>query len=81
MNNKAIFSAGIARKLIQMGFIVKDIQPNKNNQTYTVFYFENTPEFKKALNKISKRISKGESYEYKHKDISGSNIQEWENIF
>lgn len=76
MNNKAIFSAGIARKLIQKGFVVKDIQPNKNNQAYTVFYFEDTSEFREELSKISKRISKGESYEYEHKDISGNDIQE-----
>lgn len=63
MNNKAIFSAGIARKLIQKGFVVKDIQPNKNNQAYTVFYFEDTPELRKELTKITKRISKEDIYE------------------
>ena len=44
LNLKVIKSAKLAKILINNGFVVRDIKPNKNNKTATVFLFEPTPE-------------------------------------
>jgi translation initiation factor 1 (eIF-1/SUI1) len=59
MNNKKdtrksrlIFDAKMARKLLKQGFVVIDIKPNRENTDKTIFVFENTDEFKVALEKL-----------------------------
>ena len=42
---KCIKSAKIAKQLIQKGYIVRDIKPNRDNENATVFLFEITPSF------------------------------------
>lgn len=42
---KCIKSAKIAKQLIQKGYIVRDIKPNRDNENATVFLFEITPAF------------------------------------
>jgi hypothetical protein len=42
----------IARKLLKKGFVVIDIKPNKSNPDKSVFLFENTEEFKVALEAV-----------------------------
>lgn len=44
MDLKCIKSAKLAKILINKGFIVKDIKPNNENKTASVFMFEKTPE-------------------------------------
>ena len=51
MKYKTIFAAGLARKLIKDGFIVIDIKPNNRNEDKTVFIFEKTDEFERAMDK------------------------------
>lgn len=59
MNNKKdtrksrlVFDAKMARKLLKQGFVVIDIKPNRENTDKTIFVFENTDEFKAALEKL-----------------------------
>lgn len=49
MNNIIIFSPRIARDLIQKGFRVVDIKPDKNIRIKTIFFFENIKELKEYL--------------------------------
>lgn len=50
---KTIFSAVLARTLIQKDFIVKDIKPNIQDRRRTVFIFENTKELNAAINEYT----------------------------
>ena len=72
-NNIAVLHAGLAKKLIKMGYIVRDIQPNRENPLKTVFFFDATEEIKNIINdyRNRKREAKGENA-YEHKNISGS---------
>ncbi len=63
MNNKKdirksrlVFDAKMARKLLKQGFVVIDIKPNRENTDKTIFVFENTDEFKVALEKLMDEI-------------------------
>ena len=46
----------IARKLLKKNFVVIDIKPNKSNPDKSVFIFENTEEFKVALEEVTTEI-------------------------
>ena len=46
----------IARKLLKKNFVVIDIKPNKSNPDKSVFIFENTEEFKIALEEVTAEI-------------------------
>ena len=46
----------IARKLLKKNFVVIDIKPNKSNPDKSVFVFENTEEFKIALEEVTAEI-------------------------
>lgn len=48
-NNITVFNAGLAKKLIKMGYIVRDIEPNRENPQKTVFFFEATEEIKNII--------------------------------
>ena len=50
----------IARKLLKKGFFVIDIKPNKSNPDKSVFIFENTEEFKIALEEVTTEIKSKE---------------------
>ena len=50
----------IARKLLKKGFVVIDIKPNKSNPDKSVFIFENTEEFKIALEEVTTEIKSKE---------------------
>ena len=50
--NRLVFDAKMARKLLKQGFVVIDIKPNRENTDKTIFVFENTDEFKIALDKL-----------------------------
>jgi translation initiation factor 1 (eIF-1/SUI1) len=50
--SRLIFDAKMARKLLKQGFVVIDIKPNRENTDKTIFVFENTDEFKVALEKL-----------------------------
>ena len=46
----------IARKLLKKGFLVIDIKPNNSNTDKSVFIFENTEEFKVALEEVTTEV-------------------------
>lgn len=46
---KCIISPKLARSLIQMGFIVKDIRPNRDIPNATIFLFERSEELEKQI--------------------------------
>lgn len=50
--SRLIFDARIARKLLKQGFVVIDIKPNRENTDKSIFVFNNTDEFKMALEKL-----------------------------
>ena len=50
--SRLVFDAKMARKLLKQGFVVIDIKPNRENTDKTIFVFENTDEFKIALEKL-----------------------------
>lgn len=50
--SRLVFDAKMARKLLKQGFVVIDIKPNRENTDKTIFVFENTDEFKAALEKL-----------------------------
>lgn len=54
--SRLIFDAKIARKLLKQGFVVTDIKPNRENTDKSIFIFENTEEFKRALAPIMDEI-------------------------
>jgi len=72
-NNITVFNAGLAKKLIKLGYVVKDIEPNRENPQKTVFFFEATEEIKNIINdyRNRKREAKGGNIDG-HKNISGS---------
>jgi len=76
-NNITVFNAGLAKKLIKLGYVVKDIEPNRNNPQKTVFFFEATEEIKNIINdyRDRKREAKGGNLD-EHKNISGSTSSE-----
>jgi len=59
-NNITVFNAGLAKKLIKMGYVVRDIEPNKENPLKTVFFFDASEEIKKIIKdyKIRKKETK-----------------------
>jgi hypothetical protein len=54
--SRLVFDAKIARKLLKMGFVVTDIKPNRENTDKSIFIFENTEEFKKALDEVMNEV-------------------------
>ena len=50
----------VARKLLKKGYVVIDIKPNKSNPDKSVFIFENTEEFKIALEEVTTEIKSKE---------------------
>lgn len=69
-NNITVFNAGLAKKLIKLGYVVKDIKPNRNNPQKTVFFFETTEEIKNII----------KNYQAKRREAKGGNIDEHKNI-
>lgn len=65
---RCIYAAPVARSLIQKGFSVMDIKPNKENRDRTVFVFEETDDFNAvAENLLADYIEKKKKkYEQKH---------------
>ena len=52
----------IARKLLKKNFVVIDIKPNKSNPDKSVFIFENTEEFKIALEEVTAEIKEKDEF-------------------
>lgn len=50
-NNIIIFSAKVARDLIQKDFKLNDIQPDNKYKIKTIFYFKNTKQLRNYLKK------------------------------
>ena len=72
--NITVFNAGLAKKLIKMGYIVKDIKPNKNNPQKTVVFFDVTEEIKNIIknDQAKKRAAQGGNICDEHKNITRS---------
>lgn len=69
-NHITVFNAGLAKKLIKMGYIVRDIEPNKENPLKTVFFFEDSAEIKNII----------KDYQNRKREAKGGNIDEHKNI-
>lgn len=54
--SRLVTDARVARKLLKKGFFVIDIKPNKSNQDKSVFIFENTDNFKVALDEVTAEV-------------------------
>ena len=54
--SRLVCDARVARKLLKRNFVVIDIKPNKSNPDKSVFIFENTDEFKVALEEVTAEI-------------------------
>lgn len=52
---RALYSAGLARRLMGLGFVVKDIKPNPKNKDRTVFYFKNTVDLERIIDRYSNK--------------------------
>lgn len=68
--SRLIFDAKIARKLLKQGFVVTDIKPNRENTDKSIFIFENTEEFKQALEVIMDEIKAKKEAEVEVEPIS-----------
>jgi hypothetical protein len=53
MKLKSILKPKVARHLIKMGFIVKDIKPFKENTDRTIFLFEETEKLLSELTRLN----------------------------
>lgn len=49
LNDIVIFSAGIAKDLLDAGYSIINIQPSKRNRDKTIFYFERTKEIEEYI--------------------------------
>ena len=54
--SRLVTDARVARKLLKRGYVVIDIKPNKSNPDKSVFIFENTDEFKVALEEVATEV-------------------------
>ena len=54
--SRLVTDARVARKLLKKGYFVIDIKPNKSNPDKSVFIFENTDEFKIALEEVTAEL-------------------------
>jgi len=52
MNLYTVFMPSLARQLQAQGFQIVKIEPNKKKPEFSVYLFENTPEFQAALFKL-----------------------------
>lgn len=55
MKTIPVFKLFIAKELIKMGYIVVNIEPNRNNKLLTVFFFEDTEQFRRDLDYVMKK--------------------------
>lgn len=46
---KCVISPKLARTLIKLGFVVKDIRPNRDIRDATIFLFEDTNELRNQI--------------------------------
>lgn len=68
--SRLIFDAKIARKLLKQGFVVTDIKPNRENTDKSIFIFENTEEFKQALETLMNEIKAKKEAEMEIEPVS-----------
>ena len=54
--SRLVADARVARKLLKKGFFVIDIKPNKSNPDKSVFIFDNTDDFKVALDEATAEV-------------------------
>lgn len=54
-NYYAIHSASIARELVRKGFELRKVAPNRKNNNFSVYYFDDGVDFQKALIEIFDR--------------------------
>lgn len=68
--SRLVFDAKMARKLLKQGFVVIDIKPNRENTDKTIFVFENTDEFKVALEKLMDELKAKKEAEEEFEQLS-----------
>lgn len=52
-----IYTRRVAVKLRKLGFQIKKVDVNPNKPEFDCYFFEDTPEFQKALTQISRKNS------------------------
>lgn len=50
---KGIFNIYMASKLLKNGLTILDVKPSRTARGRAIFFFEDTPEFQKALKELS----------------------------
>lgn len=68
--SRLIFDAKMARKLLKQGFVVIDIKPNRENTDKSIFVFENTEEFKVALEQLMDEIKAKKEAEFEYEQLA-----------
>ena len=52
---RVIYSTALAKRLIEQGFVVRDIKPNEKDRKRTVFLFDNNEEVEKVVNEFTRK--------------------------
>ena len=54
-----VFKREVAQRLRKSGFEIIDAEVNKFNSCFVVYYFEDTPQFRKCFEKIQRELKEG----------------------
>lgn len=67
---RCIYAAPVARALVNRGFKIIDLKPNKYNHDKTVFVFEETADFNAALEEILNEYSERKAQRMEQKRLN-----------
>lgn len=56
MTNILVYKRSLARQLVKLGYTVVDIQPNKQDESRTVFFFKNERDIQKKIHDLTSGI-------------------------
>lgn len=57
-NNFLVFDSFFAKKLLQMGYTIVDVDPNRNLKNGVIFYFKRERDIEKDFKKLYKKYTK-----------------------
>lgn len=60
---RVVINANVARRLINEGFVLIDIKPNKYNKDKTCFVFRNTKQLNDELHRILQDNQENQTYD------------------
>lgn len=52
---RVIYSTALAKRLIEKGFVVRDIKPNEKDRKRTVFLFDDSKDVEIVVNEFARR--------------------------